>query len=293
MFRVKRIKHVTVMVPDRDRATARYRDVFNFGEAHPGQMPGFGLINDHFPVGGSFVEVLEVVDHEKPGGRFLRRFGPGFYMLIFEIEDQPAAVAHLEQMGARLTLKGAADVPEYRNIHIHPESNLGPLLGLGDPYGSNPWKPGGPHWQRERRDDVVEMFREAAIVTPKLDSMIERYRSFFGFEPARVEPLPGGGRAAWMPIGETVLQLVEPGPGTAAAAHLERRGPGLYEVRVRVHDLESAIERAANAGVQSKPIGAGPERAALLDPEAMFGARWVLVQREGEWPAEGIDLEAE
>ena len=136
MFEVRRIKHVTVTVPDRDATTRRYRALFDFGEVHPGVMERFGLVNDRFPIGDSFVEVLQVTDPERAGGRFLAHFGPGFYMLIFEIGDQPTALRHLEEQGARVTLHNEGR--KYRNIHLHPSTNLGPLLGLGDPVGPNP-----------------------------------------------------------------------------------------------------------------------------------------------------------
>lgn len=291
MFTMKRIKHVTIMVKNRDAATERFRQVFDFGDARPGVMERFGLINDHFPVGDSFVEVLEVVDPQKAGGRFLERFGPGFYMLIFEIEDQPAAVEHLEAMDARLTLKGGIG-PDYRNIHLHPSSNLGPLLGLGDPHGKNPWAPGGADWETHRRNTVVKMFREVAIVTDDLDRMAGRYQRYFGITPTRFERLPDGGQSAWVPIGDTVLQYIQPGTGASAAAHhLRTRGPGMFEVRVQVQQLDMAASRAADAGVTtSETIEGDGFRAALLDPDAMFGARWVIVETEGDWPAEGITL---
>ncbi len=289
MFQVRRIKHVTVIVHNRDATTTRFRQVFDFGEAHAGVMERFGLLNDHFPIGDSFVEVLEVTDHTRPGGQFLGKFGPGFYMLIFEIEDQPAALAHLTEMGARVSLH--SERGEYRNIHLHPSTNLGPLLGVGDPVGPNPWWPGGPHWQEHKRNTVVQMVREVALVTDDLDRMAGRYRRYFGFNPERFEKLADGGYTAWAPVGDTVLQYIQPGAGSdsAAAQHLARRGPGIFEVRVQVQRLEDALDRARQAGVGAGAVEVlGPARASLLDPEAMFGGRWLLVEQDGPWPRLGL-----
>lgn len=294
MYRVRRIKHVTIIVPDRDAATNRLRALFDFGEAHPGTMERFGLINDHFPIGGSFVEVLEVTDPERAGGKFLARNGPGFYMLIFEIEDQPAALAHLEAMGARVSLHSERD--EYRNIHLHPSTNLGPLLGAGDPVGPNPWWPGGPDWQRHARKTVVQCVREVALVTDDLDRMAGRYQRYFGFYPERYERLTDGSLAAWVPVGDTVLQYIQPGPGSesAAARHLARRGSGLFEVRVQVANLDGALGRARNEGVRAEPEARiGSARTALLNPDGMFGARWLLVEQPGEWPRLGLERGSE
>ena len=279
MFRVKRIKHVTVISEDMEATTARYREIFNFGSPHPGTMPQFGLVNYHFPVGDSFVEVLQPTDSARSGAKFLERFGPGFYMLIFEMEDQPAAVEHLENMGAKLTLKGAREGAGYRNIHIHPATNLGPLLGLGEPLGENSWPPGGPAWEPERRTDVVRMFREAVLVTPDLDQMVGRYQRLFGFPAPSFSREPSGDLRARIAVGPTVLEITQPGGAGPAAEFLSRRGPGLFEVRVEVNNLSAAMKRASHAGVPVEASESLAGTGVLLHPEAMFGARWVLFER--------------
>ncbi len=292
MFEVRRIKHVTVIVTDRDAATARFREIFDVGGAHPGVMERFGLINDHFPLGDSFVEVLQVTDPERAGGKFLARVGEGFYMLIFEIGDQPAALAHLQTMGARVSMH--SERAEYRNIHLHPSTNLGPLLGVGDPVGPNSWWPGGPDWQQQPRSSVVQLVREVALVTDDLDRMAGRYQRFFGIVPERFAALPDGGYAAWAPVGdgETVLQYIQPGPGstTPAAEGLARRGPGIFEVRVQVNDLDAALLRAQEAGVGAeRPAQQGSQRSALLDQAAMFGGRCFQQEPSGPYPRCGIE----
>lgn len=280
MFRVQRIKHVTVIVRDMAAATARYRAVFGFGSEHPGEMPNFGLVNCHFPVGDSFVEILEVTDPSRAGGKFLERFGPGFYMLIFQVEGQPEAAEHLERVGARLTLKGNREDTGYRNVHIHPESNLGPLLGLGEALGTNSWPPGGPNWEAERRDGPVRGFREAVIVTPDLDRMVGRYQRLFGFGAAAFDRRDDG-YAARIPIGDTVLEILQPGTAGPAAEHLARRGAGLFEVRVAVTDARAVVARAHDAGVGTSPLETPVGPGVLLSPDAMFGARWILFEPEG------------
>jgi hypothetical protein len=289
-FDLRRIKHLTVIGRDRDAITRRYRDVFDFGDAKPGVMERYGLINDHVPIGDSFLEVLEPTDPDRPGGRFLARHGEGFYMLIFEIGGQPQAVVHLEAMGARITAR--SDRGEYRNIHLHPSTNLGPLLGLGDPVGPNPWWPGGPDWQQHRRHTVVRMVREVALVTDDLDRLAGRYLRYFGIEPRRFERRADGGLAAWAPVGDTVLHYVQPAAdgGSAAARHLAAHGPGIFEARVEVHDLDAALARAAAAGVAAgERCERSGVRSALLDPGAMFGARWWMVEAPGGYPPLGID----
>jgi hypothetical protein len=287
---LRRIKHLTVIGDDRDAISARFRAVFDAGAPHAGVMERFGLINDHFPLGDSFVEVLQPVDQEKAGGKYLARFGAGFYMLIFEIRDQPRALAHLTAMGARVSMH--SERPEYRNIHLHPSTNLGPLLGLGDPVGPNPWWPGGPDWQQQANSNVARLLREVALVTDDLDRMAGRYRRYFGITPERFERLLDGSLSAWASIGdgETVLQYIQPnGTESAAGAHLAAHGPGIFEARLQVNDLTVALARALAAGVAAQPEQRrGNARTALLEPATMFGQRWLVVEQAGDYPRLGL-----
>lgn len=64
------------------------------------------------------------------------------------------------------------------------------------------------------------MLREAALANDDLDQMAGRYH--------RYEWLADGGHAAWLPIGDTVLRLIQPGAAreSVAAQHMARIGPG-------------------------------------------------------------------
>ncbi|HEV8573484.1 MAG TPA: hypothetical protein VGR43_02135, partial [Dehalococcoidia bacterium] len=87
------------------------------------------------------------------------------------------------------------------------------------------------------------------------------------------------------------LQLLAPTtPESPIAAHLKRRGPGLFGVVIRVPDLSrtcarrAIVERVAQDG---KPIDAGYAKEILLKPSGTSGALFVL----REW-APGRDEQA-
>jgi methylmalonyl-CoA/ethylmalonyl-CoA epimerase len=58
-------------------------------------------------------------------------------------------------------------------------------------------------------------------------------------------------RVAFLPLGETRLELLEPStPESPIARHLERRGPGLHHLCVSVPDIRAAMAQLAGAGFE-------------------------------------------
>ncbi len=75
-----------------------------------------------------------------------------------------------------------------------------------------------------------------------------------------------GVRVGFLPLGETRLELLEPiGPNSPIARHLERRGPGLHHICIRVDDIRGAMDRLSGEGYR------------LLSEEPQPGAHGCLV----------------
>lgn len=88
-----------------------------------------------------------------------------------------------------------------------------------------------------------------------------------GLELSGTEDVPGQGvRVGFLPLGGTRLELLEPlGDDSPVARHLDRRGPGLHHVSLRVSDIRAAMTRLAAAGYR------------LLSDEPQPGAHGSLV----------------
>lgn len=79
------------------------------------------------------------------------------------------------------------------------------------------------------------------------------------------------------------LELLEPlGPESPVARFLERRGPGMHHVALRVPDLEEALERCRRQGLElvdeSPRPGARGHRVAFLHPGSTGGVLIELVE---------------
>lgn len=90
-------------------------------------------------------------------------------------------------------------------------------------------------------------------------------------------------KVAFLPIGDTRLELLEPtDPESPIAKHIERRGPGLHHICVRVDDIEAAMARLSGAGyrlLSDEPqAGAHGCRVCFVHPKSTGGVLLELSQ---------------
>ena len=90
---------------------------------------------------------------------------------------------------------------------------------------------------------------------------------------------------AMVPAGAARIELLEAtDPESTIARFIEKRGPGLHHVAVRVDDLESTLARLRKQGVRllNEPrAGAGGHRYVFVHPESTGGVLLELIESEG------------
>ena len=125
------------------------------------------------------------------------------------------------------------------------------------------------------------------IAVDSIDERIEFYKAL-GLEVEGYDEVPEQGvRVAFLPVGDSRLELLEPtGPNTPIARHLERRGPGLHHVCLRVPDIRAAMVRLADQGhtlLSEEPqIGAHGCLVCFVHPKSAGGVLLELSQATGE-----------
>jgi methylmalonyl-CoA epimerase len=87
-------------------------------------------------------------------------------------------------------------------------------------------------------------------------------------------------KTAFLPVGESHLELLEPTePGSVIARFLEKRS-GLHHVCVEVDDIEAALAELRARGVrlvdETPRVGAGGCRVAFIHPKAAAGVLFEL-----------------
>ena len=125
------------------------------------------------------------------------------------------------------------------------------------------------------------------IAVESIDERIGFYRAL-GLEVEGYDEVPEQGvRVAFLPVGDSRLELLEPtGPNTPIARHLERRGPGLHHICLRVPNIRAAMVRLADQGhalLSEEPqIGAHGCLVCFVHPKSTGGVLLELSQAAGE-----------
>ena len=123
------------------------------------------------------------------------------------------------------------------------------------------------------------------IAVGDLAQALAFYRDALGLEVEPPEEVPSQRvRAHFVPVGEATLELLEP---TAAdspiAKFIEKRGPGVHHVTLRVDDIREALGRLKARGVrlidQTPREGAGGALIAFVHPASTHGVLVELKQR--------------
>jgi len=123
------------------------------------------------------------------------------------------------------------------------------------------------------------------IAVPRLDEAASAWQAL-GFRVEHREEVPSERvRTAFLPVGESHLELLEPTePGSVIARWLEKRGGsgGVHHVCVEVEDIDAALRELGERGVrlvdETPRIGAGGCRVAFVHPKATGGVLLELKQ---------------
>jgi methylmalonyl-CoA/ethylmalonyl-CoA epimerase len=94
-----------------------------------------------------------------------------------------------------------------------------------------------------------------------------------------------GVRVAMLPIGESRVELLEPlSKDSPVGKFLDKRGPGLHHIAVRVDDINTTLDRLKQKGIrlidESPRVGAGGCLVAFVHPSSANGVLLELVQHQ-------------
>jgi len=122
------------------------------------------------------------------------------------------------------------------------------------------------------------------IAVRSLDTALTFYRDALGLAAEGPEEVPAEGvRIAFLPVGESRIELLEPmSADTTVARFLDRHGEGIHHVCLRVADIDKAVADLKQRGAQIVPPdvrrGAGGRRVAFIHPRSTGGVLLELVE---------------
>lgn len=137
-----------------------------------------------------------------------------------------------------------------------------------------------------------------AIVVRDMDKALAVYRDQLHIPLDVLLPMPSDGvRIAFLPVGESNVELVEPtDPSTGVARFLESRGEGFHHVCLEVDNVQAELDRLAAAGLEL--IDKAPRRGAegpvaFIHPRSCHGVLVELIEAPGgpAWTFLGYELD--
>ena len=123
------------------------------------------------------------------------------------------------------------------------------------------------------------------IAVGDLAQALAFYRDALGLEVEPPEEVASQRvRAYFVPVGEAALELLEPtAPDSPIAKFVEKRGPGVHHVTLRVDDIREALARLKARGIrlidESPRAGAEGALIAFVHPASTHGVLVELKQR--------------
>ncbi len=122
------------------------------------------------------------------------------------------------------------------------------------------------------------------VAVASIDAALDVYRAL-GLTEEKRELVPTQKvTAAFLPVGESRIELLEPtAEDSPVARFLARRGEGIHHICFAVENLEEALADLARRGfrlIHSQPVeGADGKRVAFLHPDAGHGVLIELSER--------------
>jgi methylmalonyl-CoA/ethylmalonyl-CoA epimerase len=124
------------------------------------------------------------------------------------------------------------------------------------------------------------------IATRKISESLSLWVEKMGLTVAATEEVPEQGvRVAMLPIGESRVELLEPlSPDSPVGRFLEKRGPGIHHLAIRVANINDELARLKQAGARliddTPRVGAEGCLVAFVHPSDTGGVLLELVQHQ-------------
>jgi methylmalonyl-CoA epimerase len=131
---------------------------------------------------------------------------------------------------------------------------------------------------------MIEKVHHIAIAVRNIDESARFYTEQLGLPLREVKEVESEGvRIAFIPCGETLIELVEPlSPDHTVARFIDKRGEGLHHVCFQTPDIRAEIAGLKNLGctfISEEPKLGADGLITFLHPKSSGGVLVELVQR--------------
>jgi len=127
------------------------------------------------------------------------------------------------------------------------------------------------------------------VAVASIDAALAAYQALGLAETHREEVASQRVRTAFLPVGESSIELLEPtSEDSPVAKFLAKRGGGVHHICFAVADIDAALRDLSERGfrlIHTRAVpGAGGKRVAFLHPDSANGVLIELSEAEGRRP---------
>ena len=131
---------------------------------------------------------------------------------------------------------------------------------------------------------MIKKIDHIAIVVRNIEKALQTYEGALGLEPTDVKEMPEDAvKVAFLPVGESELELVEPLTAEGGVAKfLENRGEGIHHICFEVDDIKAVLQDLVAKGVRlidEQPRQGARGRVAFLHPKSAHGVLIELIEK--------------
>jgi LAO/AO transport system kinase len=195
-------------------------------------------------------------------------------IFVINKADRPGAPQTQREIEAMLSLGHGANVPAILQTVATEGTGVAELLADLETR------------QRKRRDPAAQTWEidHLGIAVRSLDEALPFYATDLGLSVLSRETVEHEKvNVAMLPAGASRIELLEPlNSESTIAKFLDKRGPGIHHIAMRVPDLNATIRRLESAGVRllgAPRRGAGGHVYVFVHPSSAGGVLWELIQQ--------------
>ncbi len=101
-MKIKRIEHVAIAVKSMAKARAIFEDKLGLPFEYEEHLPQYGTRLAMFPVGQTYIELLESDRADSETSKWIDSHGEGLFHICLEVENIDSALAELRAKGVKL-----------------------------------------------------------------------------------------------------------------------------------------------------------------------------------------------
>lgn len=129
--RATRVDHISIVVEDFDSAYDFYANTLGLEVLKVEESELHGVKAAFLKVGDMMIEIIQPLG-EGAIADFIKKRGPGFHHLAFEVADLPEALAEVSDAGLRVIGESKPGIHGGRISFLHPKSTQGAMIELCD-----------------------------------------------------------------------------------------------------------------------------------------------------------------